>query len=87
MKLSWKANPIASGYQIQFAKKKNGKFKTVKTIQSGKTKTAVLKTKKSGYYRVRAKYTENGKTKWFGFSNTVKAKPYVKAKAKSKKKK
>ena len=87
VKLSWKANPIASGYQIQFAKKKNGKFKTVKTIKSGKTKTAVLKTKKSGYYRVRAKYTENGKTKWFGFSNTVKAKPYVKAKAKSKKKK
>lgn len=74
VKLSWKANPIASGYQIQFSTKKNGKYKTVKTVSS-KVKKVTLKAKKNGYYRVRAKYVYNGKTKWFGYSNVVKAKP------------
>ena len=74
VKLSWKANPIASGYQIQFSTKKNGKYKTVKTVSS-KVKKVTLKAKKNGYYRIRAKYVYNGKTKWFGYSNVVKAKP------------
>ena len=74
VKLSWKANPIASGYQIQFSTKKNGKYKTVKTVKS-KVRKVTLKAKKKGYYRVRAKYVYNGKTKWFGYSNVVKAKP------------
>ena len=80
VKLTWKTVPIATGYQIQFASKKNGTYKTVKTIKSGTIKKAVIKTKKTGYYRIRARYVAGGKTKWFGFSNIVKGKPYTKKK-------
>ncbi len=70
--LAWKKNPIASGYEIQAAAKKNGKYKKIKTIKKGKIIKTTIKTKKTRYYRIRAYYYEKGKKKYFGFSNIVK---------------
>ena len=66
--LKWKRVSNAAGYQIQMSSKKNGKFKKVKTIASGKvTKCTIkkLKKRKNYYFRIRAFIKgSNGKTKY-----------------------
>ena len=69
--LSWKKVTGAKGYQIYFSKKKNGKYKLLKTIKKGKTKKYVVKKPKSGkiYYKVRAYVNDDkGKKKYGEFS-------------------
>lgn len=74
--LRWKKIPIASGYQVQKAPKKNGKFKTIATIKKGGTVQYKVKTKKNAYYRVRAYYYKSGakKPSYFSYSKTISAK-------------
>ena len=80
--LSWKKIPIASGYQVQRAPKKGGKFKTVATIKKGATVKYKVKTKKNAYYRVRAYYYKHGakKPSYFSYSRTILAKVATKKK-------
>ncbi|MCI7327748.1 MAG: S8 family serine peptidase [Hornefia butyriciproducens] len=73
VKLKWKKNPVAAGYIVSRSDSRNGKFKTVKTISSGSRVTCSIKTKKNGYYKVRAFYKDGGKTCYYGYSNVVKA--------------
>ena len=57
LKLTWKKVSGAKGYQIYRATSKNGKYKKVKTIKSGKTVSwtnTKLTTGKKYYYKVRA---------------------------------
>lgn len=78
IRLSWKKVAGASGYEIQRASSKNGKYKTIKTIKKGTTKTYTntkLKKKKKYYYRIRAYRKVNG-TKVYGPFSPVK---YAKA--------
>ena len=73
---SWKKTDGAKGYQIYSGKKKNGKYKLLKTVKKGKTKkwsTKKMNSKKT-YYKVRAYVTgENGKRIYGDFSK-IKAK-------------
>ena len=74
--LRWTKVPIAGGYQLQAASKKNGKFKTIATIRKGGTVTYKVRTSKNAYYRVRAFYYKQGakKASWFGYSKVIQAK-------------
>lgn len=77
VKLQWKKNSQASGYQIQYSLKKN--FKTKKTIRikkSGKTSYVLKKLKKgrSYYFRIRAYKTVNGKNIYSSWSSRQKIK-------------
>ncbi len=57
--LSWKKVKDAASYKVYYSTKKNGKYKLLKTVKSGKTKFVSKKMKKGTYYfKVRA-YNEN----------------------------
>lgn len=73
--LKWKKVPPADGYVVESAAKKAGKYRAVKTINSGSTVKAKINTKKAGYYRVRAYYEKDGVKKFYGYSNVIQAKP------------
>lgn len=78
IRLSWKRVAGASGYVIQRASSKTGKYKTIKTIKKGTTRSYTntkLKKGKKYYYRIRAYKTVN-KTRVYGAYSTVK---YAKA--------
>ena len=72
--IRWKKVSGASGYQVVRATKKNGKYKTEKTITKGSTVKYVskkLSSKKTYYYKVRA-YRKVGKKKIYGkYSSAV----------------
>ena len=72
--VSFKKVKNATGYQIQYATKKN--FKNAETVSSKKNSKVIrgLKSKKVYYVRVRA-YAKNGSEKAFGaYSSAVKVK-------------
>ena len=72
--LRWNKIPIASGYVLQRAVSRNGKYKTIKVIKSGSQvtyKNRHLKSGKRYYYRVRATYVKNGAGKSFGYSGRL----------------
>lgn len=74
--LSWKKVSGAKGYQIYRSKKKKGKYKLLKTIKKGKTKSYSV-TKPKGnttyYYKVRAYVTNTKNKKVYGSFSTVKS--------------
>ncbi len=70
VKLSWKAVPGASGYQVYRSTSVNGKYSLVKTTASKSYKNTGLKTGTKYYYQVRA-YKKSGKTKLYGNYSTV----------------
>ena len=74
--LKWTKIPIASGYQVQTAAKKDGTFKTIATVKKGSTVKYKVKTKKDAFYRVRAYYYKHGakKASWFSYSKVIQAK-------------
>ncbi len=72
VRVSWKKVTGASGYVIYRATKKNGKYKKVKTIKKGSTKSWTnkkLKSKKKYYYKVRAYRNVSGKKVYSVYSN------------------
>jgi uncharacterized protein YjdB len=72
--LRWNKISIASGYVLQRATAKNGKYKTIKVIRKGSVatyKNSHLKSGKRYYYRVRAVYVKNGVKKSFSYSNRL----------------
>lgn len=73
VKLFWKKIPVAEGYVVEAANKKRGKFKVLAKVNGENKLSKILKPKKNGYYRIRAFYKDNGKIKYFGYSNVVKA--------------
>ncbi len=83
-KLAWKTNPVASGYQIQYAQ--NGTFIGAKkvTVKKAKTSSRTLSglSKNKGYYaRIRA-YKKSGDTTYYsGWSAASNVKKTRKAKA------
>lgn len=75
-KLTWNKQS-ASGYVIYRATSKNGKYKKIATIKSGKTtsyKNGKLKSGKTYYYKIRAYKTVNGEKVYGAYSNIKKVK-------------
>lgn len=72
--LKWKQIPRVTGYELKRAKSKKGKYKTIRTLKAGKTqfRDKSLKKGRTYYYKVRAKYTKDGKRRKYGYSNIVK---------------
>ena len=71
--ITWKKPARAQGYQVQTYK--DGKWKTIKTINSGNTlKYTVAKSKVGKKFRVRAFSKYNSKTYYGAWSDTVKVK-------------
>lgn len=76
LKFTWKKTTGAKGYQIYSAKKKNGKYKLLKTIKKGKTKkwsTKKTQSKKT-YYKIRAYVTEDNGMRIYGNFSKIKSK-------------
>lgn len=73
---SWKKTTGAKGYQIYSAKKKNGKYKLLKTIKKGTTKKWTTKKlqKKKTYYKIRAYVTGENGVRIYGNFSKIKAK-------------
>lgn len=93
VKLTWSKVKEADGYKVYRAASKKGKYKSVKTIKKGTTKTCTdtkLTAGKTYYYKVRAYKKVNGKTVYSQYSPIKSAKPVPAAvkikKATSKKK-
>lgn len=75
-KLTWNKQS-ASGYVIYRATNKNGKYKKIATVKSGKTtsyKNGKLKSGKTYYYKIRAYKTVNGEKVYGAYSNIKKVK-------------
>lgn len=75
-KLTWNKQS-ASGYVIYRATSKNGKYKKIATVKSGKTtsyKNGKLKSGKTYYYKIRAYKTVNGEKVYGAYSNIKKVK-------------
>lgn len=75
-KLTWNKQS-ASGYVIYRATSKNGKYKKIATVKSGKTtsyKSGKLKSGKTYYYKIRAYKTVNGEKVYGAYSNIKKVK-------------
>ncbi len=72
LQISWKAETGASGYEVQYALKKNMKNAVTKTVSAGKTKLTVkkLKSKKKYFIRVRA-YKKVGSMTVYGAYSKV----------------
>lgn len=73
VKLTWKKVTGASGYAIYRSTKKDGTYKKIKTITSGKTLkyTDNLGKKKTAYYKVKA-YYKSGSKKYYGSYSSIK---------------
>ena len=74
VKLSWKKLGGVTGYQVQYAAKKNFKGKKTVTVKGAAKKSTVLKKLKKGktwYIRIRA-YKKSEKTTIYGAFTTVK---------------
>lgn len=71
--VTWKKNSAASGYEIYYSKKKNGKYKALGTVKSNSaTKFTKGKLKKGTYYvKMRPYLLQNGK-KLYGSYTAVK---------------
>ncbi|MEG0830138.1 MAG: hypothetical protein RSD88_07065 [Anaerovoracaceae bacterium] len=72
IKLSWKQVSGASGYVIERATSKSGKYAAVKTVSKGSTKTwtnTKLKKGKTYYYKAKAYRTVKGKKVYSVYSN------------------
>ena len=72
IKVSWKAEAGAAGYEVQYALKKNMKNAVTKTVKGTKTSLYVkkLKSKKKYYVRVRA-YKKVGSMTIYGAYSSV----------------
>ena len=73
--ITWKKVAGASGYIVYRASKKNGTYKAIKTIRSGKTVKYTDSKRKKGstcYYKVRAYRKVNG-NKVYGAYSSAKA--------------
>ena len=70
--LKWNSVPIASGYVVEQKEYPNGKWKTVKTLNTNTTTFKQTKLKSGMLYnfRVKALYKKSGKTCYFSYSNT-----------------
>ncbi|MGN0293834.1 MAG: fibronectin type III domain-containing protein [Lachnospiraceae bacterium] len=78
VKLSWKAADGAEGYEVYRATSKNGSYKLVKTITSGKTVTYTdgkLNTGTTYYYKVRAYRKVESSKAYSSYSDIKSAKP------------
>ena len=72
VKISWNKVSGASGYQIYRAASKKGKYKKVKTVKKGTTKSWInkkLKSKKKYYYKIKAYRIVSGKKVYSVYSN------------------
>ena len=70
--ITWKKVAGASGYIVYRASKKNGTYKAIKTIRSGKTVKYTDSKRKKGstcYYKVRAYRKVNGKKVYSAYSS------------------
>ncbi len=66
VKITWKKNSAASGYEISYSKKKDGKYKKLVTVDSG-SKTKANKSLKKGTYYVKMRpYVTKDKKKYYG---------------------
>ena len=75
LKVSWKKDKNASGYEITYSTKKSFKNKKTVVVKSKKTTSKVikkLKSKKTYYVKVRS-YKKSGKTKVYGSYSKVKS--------------
>lgn len=75
--ISWKKISGANGYQIYMSTKKNGKYKKVATVKSGRKVRYTKKKLKSGktyYFKVRAYKTYKGKKVYSSYSTIKKIK-------------
>ena len=75
IKVSWKKDKNASGYEITYSTKKSFKNKKTVVVKSKKTTSKVikkLKSKKTYYVKVRS-YKKSGKTKVYGSYSKVKS--------------
>ena len=75
IKLKWKRNKKANGYQIQYSLNAKMKKHCTVTIKSGKTTSNTLKKlkeKKTYYVRIRSYKKSNGKKYYSGWSNAKK---------------
>ena len=77
-KVNWGRVAGASGYEVHRATSKNGKYKRVKRVTSGKAGSFTdkkLTTGRSYFYKVRAYRTVSGKRVYGKYSQVVSAKP------------
>lgn len=66
VKVSWKKNKDASGYEVWYATDPNGKFSKMAVVKSG-AKTSCSKALEAGTYYVKMRpYAKSGKKKLFG---------------------
>lgn len=73
--LSWKKVKNANGYQVFASNKKNGSYSRIKILRKGSViKTAVKKSKKNSYFKVRAYVNSTDKHVYGKFCTAVKAK-------------
>lgn len=72
--LKWSADKSASGYVIYMSKKKNGKYKVVKTIKSATKAKFKVPTGTKGYFKVRAYYSLTKKKLFGKYSKKIKVK-------------
>ncbi len=73
VRLTWKKNPAASGYTVQWKPSKGAAYSDYKTVKSS-TRRLTVRLHKKGYYRVRANYIKNGEAGHYSWSNTVRVK-------------
>ena len=72
VKVSWKKNAQASGYEVYYASTADGKYKKFAAI-TGKSKTSCSKVLPSGTYYVRMRpYMKSGKKKLYGSYTSAK---------------
>lgn len=74
IRISWKRDSRANGYQIYRALKENGSYKKVKTISSNKTvsyKDSGISTGTTYYYKVRSYVKTSKGNKYSSFSNRM----------------
>lgn len=76
VRLSWNTVSGAEGYQVYQSTSKNGSYKKIATVKTGKSSYSYSKQKKGKtyYYKVRAYTTYKNKKVYSGYSNIVSAK-------------
>lgn len=73
IKVTWKKNDEASGYEVSYSEKKDGEYKKLATIKSGSTTKCSKSLKKGTYYvKMRPYMTKDGKKLYGSYTSPKK---------------
>lgn len=78
IKITWKRNSAAAGYEIYRSKNKNSTYKRIRTVTSNKTTSCTDKNLTTGttyYYKIKAYKTSEKIKKYSAYSKIASAKP------------